>query len=154
MERRVMSFTWEGRSLSLEEVAAEIQDVRNWGMFSTRRHACFFRPRSLCDAFEPRLDANLCQRRLQRCFVEQVLLSRTHRVNSRTAPAIPLCSPRLGLMNLRGFVTVWVGGVSLASMAPCPKTGPPGGPLFGAARRPQNNQGKRRTRTVLVHPLP
>ena len=86
--------------------------------------------------------------------MDQVLLSCMHRVNSRTAPAVPLCSPRLGVVGLRGFVAVWAGGVSLASMAPCPKNGPPGGPLFGAARRPQNNQGKRRTSTVLVHLLP
>lgn len=53
MERRVMSFTWEGRSLSPEQVAAETQDVRNWVMFSPGRHACVFRPQSLCDAVEP-----------------------------------------------------------------------------------------------------
>ena len=74
--------------------------------------------------------------------MDQVLLSRTHRVNSRTAPAVPLCSPRLGVVSLRGFVAVWAGGVSLASMAPVQKmvlqvalfSGPPGGPKTTRAK--------------------
>ena len=45
-------------------------------------------------------------------------------------------------------------GFASTSSSPVPRAGPPGGPLFGTARRPQNHQGKRRTSTVLVHLLP